>query len=603
MNTMEALGTGLALSPKDSAPGLNLGADSETLALFASLFAMMQAPQADAPETGTADVDPQTLPHTKETLLPAAAMLMAGLSPAPEMVDPGAMTGQMPSGEAGSDGEAAGDAAGLLKLLLASQDIAAPDQLSAGLTSQKESDGEAVVPVRTATEMLTGAIEILKALEADPSSDAPVAADDVLPDAPRILVMVPPSSEFIGPMPAVAPSTSLPAPAVTLSAAPEFIGPMPAVTQVVTQTAAVAPAPAAMVAPPSSEFVGPMPAITAAAAAPVHVPNADPRVGSGHNHAVLLDKAVTSDPSQPGVEEDGAAGDDGFVHRRTEFMASPRARQNLAAGQQKAAELSAMRQRVMSAATDTSQGTASPASTSTSAQMLAQQVATSQGAGSTLAASGADGAQSALAGTTGGQAGAHSGGQQGGQAGGQQSAAQQMADGGQARGPADRTLLHRLNTDSAGWSQTMVKRLTADLRAGVQNVRIILEPQKLGRLNVELGLRNGKASIRIAAETNEAARLLSGARGQLGQMLESAGMRLASFQTSGAQADAGLDGGQGSQGRGGEGAGDQADRNNAGRKQEFSNKIGTALDDTADDTVTGDDALRDGETAVLSILA
>ena len=102
-----------------------------------------------------------------------------------------------------------------------------------------------------------------------------------------------------------------------------------------------------------------------------------------------------------------------------------------------------------------------------------------------------------------------------------------MADGGQARGPADRTLLHRLNTDSAGWSQTMVKRLTADLRAGVQNVRIILEPQKLGRLNVELGLRNGKASIRIAAETNEAARLLSGARGQLGQMLESAGMRLA----------------------------------------------------------------------------
>ena len=64
-------------------------------------------------------------------------MLMAGLSPAPEMVDPGAMTGQMPSGEAGSDGEAAGDMAVLLKLLLASQDIAAPDQLSAELTSRR----------------------------------------------------------------------------------------------------------------------------------------------------------------------------------------------------------------------------------------------------------------------------------------------------------------------------------------------------------------------------------------------------------------------------------------------------------------------------------
>ena len=179
-----------------------------------------------------------------------------------------------------------------------------------------------------------------------------------------------------------------------------------------------------------------------------------------------------------------------------------------------------------------------------------------------------------------------------------------MADGGLlARGSADRTLLHRLNTDNAGWSETMVKRLTADLRAGVQSVRIILEPQKLGRLNVELGLRRGKASIRISAETQDAARLLSGARGQLGQMLENAGMRLASFQATGAQTDAGLDAGQSSQGRGGEGAGDPSDRNNAGRNQEFSNKIDAALDEPADDAVAGENALREGETAVLSILA
>jgi flagellar hook-length control protein FliK len=144
----------------------------------------------------------------------------------------------------------------------------------------------------------------------------------------------------------------------------------------------------------------------------------------------------------------------------------------------------------------------------------------------------------------------------------------------------------------------MVKRLTADLRSGVQNVRIILEPRQLGRLNVELGLRNGRASIRIAAETQEAARLLSGARGQLGQMLETAGMRLASFQASGSQGDGGLDTGQGSQGRGGEGAGE-----NTGRNQEFSNKMVTALDDRANDATSGDEALREGETAVLSILA
>ena len=179
-----------------------------------------------------------------------------------------------------------------------------------------------------------------------------------------------------------------------------------------------------------------------------------------------------------------------------------------------------------------------------------------------------------------------------------------MADGGISRGTADRTLLHRLNTDNAGWSETMVKRLTADLRSGVQNVRIILEPRQLGRLNVELGLRNGQASIRIAAETQEAAKLLSVARGQLGQMLESAGLRLAGFQATGSPAgDTGLDTGHGSQGRGGEGASDNAGRNNAGRDKDFSNKMASAMDDNADDLAGGDAALREGETAVLSILA
>ena len=179
-----------------------------------------------------------------------------------------------------------------------------------------------------------------------------------------------------------------------------------------------------------------------------------------------------------------------------------------------------------------------------------------------------------------------------------------MVDGGMTRGTSDRTLLHRLNTDNAGWSEVMVKRLTADLRSGVQNVRIILEPRQLGRLNVELGVRNGQALIRIAAETQEAAKLLSSARGQLGQMLETAGLRLAGFQaTSSHASDSGLDTSQGSQGRGGEGGSDNAGRNNAGRHQDFSNKMADALDDHADDTADGGAALREGETAVLSILA
>ena len=52
MNTMEALGAGPNLSQKGETPGLNLGADAETLALFASLFAMMQAPQQDGASAG-----------------------------------------------------------------------------------------------------------------------------------------------------------------------------------------------------------------------------------------------------------------------------------------------------------------------------------------------------------------------------------------------------------------------------------------------------------------------------------------------------------------------------------------------------------------------
>ena len=130
---------------------------------------------------------------------------------------------------------------------------------------------------------------------------------------------------------------------------------------------------------------------------------------------------------------------------------------------------------------------------------------------------------------------------------------------------------------------------------------MILEPRHLGRLNVELGLRDGRASIRIAAETAEAARLLSTARGQLGQMLESAGLRLAGFQASGTGGDASFEGGQGSNAQAGQDGG-----KNAGSNQDFSNKMMSQDADPRQSETSSegaDDALRAGETAVLSILA
>ena len=163
-------------------------------------------------------------------------------------------------------------------------------------------------------------------------------------------------------------------------------------------------------------------------------------------------------------------------------------------------------------------------------------------------------------------------------------------------------MLHRLNTANAGWSETMIKRLTSDLRAGVQSVRIILEPRNLGRLNVDLGLRDGKASIRIAAETAEAASLLAGARGQLSQMLEQSGMRLAGFQSSAGGQEAQGDTGGGQQGH----AQQESGGKNTGRNGSFSNKL-NAVDDglrhDEDAEMEHDLALRHGETAVLSVLA
>ena len=302
--------------------------------------------------------------------------------------------------------------------------------------------------------------------------------------------------------------------------------------------------------------------------------------------------------SHVSTSAESADKDEGFVHRRADMLTAGKDLIEKTASQLKVSEIQNKGARMMSKATELSQGSA--ASTSAPVQALAQQGSVTSQVGKMISsASASDVAQNVAASTASGQ----SGGQSGGQSRSQQSA-QQMADGGMARGTSDRTLLHRLNTDNAGWSEVMVKRLTADLRSGVQNVRIILEPRQLGRLNVELGVRNGQALIRIAAETHEAAKLLSGARGQLGQMLETAGLRLAGFQaTSSHASDPGLDTSQGSQGRGGEGGSDNAGRNNAGRHQDFSNKMANALDDHADDTGDGGAALREGETAVLSILA
>ena len=676
MSLMNALTSGASIAPKGEGGEVKLGADAETLALFAQLFAMIQAPSetADTTEGAALPADGKPAPVTSgqpnAEPLPAAAMLMAahGIGPAPDI----------------EDIEVDDEATRLTKLLVAAGSLLAPpsepeatpvtdpatdtftDPVAAVVQPAEAGDPRPM----TATEMLTNAIEILRRLDEPPASAAMVAKPDdaingaagpatqpavhampqagtvpvvILPASPdfvgpmpmvvsttqqaaappsaafvgpmpviadiaaqHIPVVAPPSAEFVGPMPVMAVA---PQPFAQLSS-PEFVGPMPALP-VVSQV---------VIAPPAAEFVGPMPALASATPAAsqqgVMIPPSPSFVGPMPAIPLasipLAGETVSSAPATPAAMMSASANasisggmeEQGPEPRQimTEAKAAPRDFGRKAifgkAGQpQQAGATSPIIDDVSTATLRRALTGYDALSAGAGQQAASQSQAQQSGTQSGSASNGQSAAQQvaqAMAGATGGQ----SGGQQGGHGGGAQTAAQQLVDAGASQDSAGRTMLYRLNTANAGWSETMVRRLTSDLQSGVQTVRIILEPRQLGRLNVELGLRGGNASIRIAAESAEAAKLLSGARGQLGSMLESAGLRLAGFQTAGMGGDVAGDSGHSQDGRaGGE---------NAGGNKEFSNKM-AAAQTQADDADAADGppetSLRDGETAVLSILA
>ena len=681
MSLMNALTSGASIAPTGEGGEVKLGADAETLALFAQLFAMIQAPSetADTIEGAALPADGKPAPVTSgqpnAEPLPAAAMLMAahGIGPAPDI----------------EDIEVDDEATRLTKLLVAAGSLLAPpsepeatpvtdsatdpftDPVAAVVQPAEAGDPRPM----TATEMLTNAIEILRRLDEPPASAAMVAKPDdaingaagpatqpavhAMPDAGTVPVVIlpaspdfvgpmpmvvsttqqvaaPPSAAFVGPMPVMAdiaaqhipvvapPSAEFVGPMPVMAVAPqpsaqlpspEFVGPMPAmpvVSQVVISPPAaefVGPMPAlasatpaasqqGVMIPPSPSFVGPMPAIPLASIPLASIPLAGETVSSAPatpaammsasgNAAMLASmEEPAPEPRQIMTEAKAAPRDFG---RKAIFGKAGQPQQAGATSPMIDDVSTAMLRRALTGYDASSAGAGQQAAS----QSQAQQSGTQPGSASNGQSAAQQVAQ-AMAGATGGQ----SGGQQGGHGGGAQTAAQQLVDAGASQDSAGRTMLYRLNTANAGWSETMVRRLTSDLQSGVQTVRIILEPRQLGRLNVELGLRGGNASIRIAAESAEAAKLLSGARGQLGSMLESAGLRLAGFQTAGMGGDVAGDSGHSQDGRaGGE---------NAGGNKEFSNKM-AAAQTQADDADAADGppetSLRDGETAVLSILA
>ncbi len=198
------------------------------------------------------------------------------------------------------------------------------------------------------------------------------------------------------------------------------------------------------------------------------------------------------------------------------------------------------------------------------------------------------------------------GGQSSGNGYGQQGRdAQTVIDTGAKNAGGERVVTYRLNVQQNGWADTMVRRLQTSLQNGSGAVRIILEPRNLGRLHVTMGLRDGRAAIRIAANTTQAAGLLRDSRAHLAQMFEQSGLRLTNMQTTTANlhgdsiATADGDGSMmfADQQTSGQNA------NKDGKNSEHGNKLLSDNPDAGDIKIDTTTALAPGETAVLNVLA
>jgi len=205
------------------------------------------------------------------------------------------------------------------------------------------------------------------------------------------------------------------------------------------------------------------------------------------------------------------------------------------------------------------------------------------------------------------QANAQTNQQNTGQQGGQSGREQQAFVSADAKGnAAEKTEAYRLNVQQKGWADNMVRQLQTTLRQGGGDIKIVLEPRHMGRLHVSMMLRGGRASIRVATDTLQAASLLQDSRAQLAQMFDQAGMRLASLQTSASVI--GGDAGAGGDGSGSQTAFDQQtagqNANKDGKNSEQGNRLSTDIIDGDDMAQIGSvDALSPGETAVLNVLA
>ena len=432
------------------------------------------------------------------------------------------------------------------------------------------------------------------------------------------------SDQFIGPMPQLAAAAI---PAIMVAAPDQLVGPMPKLTPVAMPAAAGQMPVSFSLAAPNPRFVGPMPLVTSVNSEqrPMRALQVTPAQATPAQATPAKATPAQATPAQA-IPAQGTPSLPGQA--ATIPTAALEAVQDMSSGELPAEERDVvMRSRTMTTESKMKTDWLAPADTDrTLARKMAIDAAQttrtavtpadmerlidnvspprSAGDGASTSSSTPSTATAAQM-AAGGSASSGGGNSHGGQSGGQQG----TADGGDmpaARDTAGKMMVHRLNTDQRGWGGMLVRQLETGMQNGTQALRIILEPGNLGKLNVDLYFREGGAAIRMAAETDEAARLLSGSRHHLSQMLEGAGMRLASLQTvTSSTADAGADSQNGNHNHAQQ---DSIGKNGSGN-QSFANK----MRDASQDTDAKDTALDNGpvgtarpqgqETAVISILA
>lgn len=94
-----------------------------------------------------------------------------------------------------------------------------------------------------------------------------------------------------------------------------------------------------------------------------------------------------------------------------------------------------------------------------------------------------------------------------------------------------------LDMTSPTWADSLIEDIQMQAADGAEQIDMTLTPERLGRLQIQIEMRDGAANIRIITETAEAARLFNDAQGRLSEMMERAGMDLAGH-TAGQQGDA-----------------------------------------------------------------